>query len=74
MSERLREVNKRLLYRRFYDMTPTAEEKVTEYGRGLGLGLTLSKLIVDAHHGRIWLEDSDGSQEAGNIFSFILPA
>jgi signal transduction histidine kinase len=72
-SEKIRDVNKRLLYRRFYDMAPTAEEKAADYGRGLGLGLTLSKLIVESHQGKIWLEESESAPETGNIFSFILP-
>jgi two-component system sensor histidine kinase/response regulator len=73
-SERLRDINKRLLFRKFYDMAPTAEEKAEIYSTGLGLGLTLSKLIVEAHNGKIWLEESEDRQEKGNIFSFILPA
>ena len=37
---------------------------------GIGLGLAISKKIVEAHGGRIWIEDGDGS---GVTFSFILP-
>jgi len=37
---------------------------------GAGLGLTISRSIVEAHHGRIWVE-SDG--ENGSTFRFTLP-
>lgn len=38
---------------------------------GVGLGLAISKKIVAAHRGRIWIEDGGPS---GVTFSFLLPA
>ncbi|PJF22590.1 MAG: hypothetical protein CUN56_05200, partial [Phototrophicales bacterium] len=38
--------------------------------RGVGLGLSFCKLVVDAHHGKIWVEDN---QPTGSIFAFTLP-
>jgi signal transduction histidine kinase len=38
--------------------------------RGLGLGLYISKAIVDAHGGRIWATSSPGR---GSTFTFTLP-
>ena len=38
--------------------------------RGSGLGLTFCKLAVEAHGGRIWVQESPGG---GSIFTFTLP-
>lgn len=38
---------------------------------GYGLGLPIARAIVEAHGGRIWLDDSHG--ERGSTFAFTLP-
>jgi signal transduction histidine kinase len=37
---------------------------------GMGVGLPLAAAIVAAHHGRLWVESTEGS---GSTFSFTLP-
>jgi PAS domain S-box-containing protein len=39
---------------------------------GLGLGLAISRSIIESHGGRLWAVDSDGT--AGATFRFALPA
>jgi PAS domain S-box-containing protein len=52
------------LFERFY----RAEEKLTR--GGTGLGLFISKQIIEAHGGHIWAESEYGE---GSTFSFTLP-
>ncbi len=51
------------LFERFYQ----AEKNPA---RGLGLGLYISKEIIEQHHGRIWVESETGH---GSTFSFAVP-
>jgi signal transduction histidine kinase len=39
--------------------------------KGMGLGLFISKNIIEAHGGEIWADDTKG--EKGAIFSFTIP-
>jgi signal transduction histidine kinase len=42
-----------------------------ERGGGVGLGLTLSNCIVEAHHGKLHVESEEGN---GSTFTVLLPA
>lgn len=44
--------------------------KSTDRVPGFGLGLYISRLIVEAHQGRIWVESVPG---AGSVFAFAVP-
>jgi signal transduction histidine kinase len=37
---------------------------------GMGIGLSVSRSIIEAHHGRLWAVQNDGP---GSVFSFSLP-
>jgi len=48
------------------------EAFVTTKAQGLGMGLTISRSIVEAHHGRIWVDPRDGDA-GGTSVCFALP-
>ncbi|HEX7049496.1 MAG TPA: ATP-binding protein [Longimicrobiales bacterium] len=52
------------LFERFY------RAKKHSKTEGLGLGLYITRLIIEAHGGRIWVESEPGT---GSTFSFALP-
>ena len=37
---------------------------------GMGIGLSVSRSIIERHHGRLWAEPNDGP---GATFSFSIP-
>jgi signal transduction histidine kinase len=50
------------------------EKFETKSANGAGLGLYLSRKIVEAHGGKIWVEDKiDSNYEGGAIFAFSIP-
>ena len=55
------------LFQRFSRLATFGREAV----RGSGLGLYISRRIVEAHGGRIWVESESGR---GSVFRFSLPA
>ena len=51
------------------------EQVDSSYGRqqqGTGLGLALTKRLIELHGGRIWVE-SEGIEGKGSRFTFLLP-
>lgn len=56
------------IFERFYRADPSRSRT---NGGGSGIGLTISKTLVEAHGGKIWAH-SDGKNQ-GSTFSFTLP-
>lgn len=62
-----------LIFQKFYT---TSVQRGNER-RGVGLGLTFSKMVVEAHGGEIWVEspyvDDSGAEVTGGRFRFRIP-
>lgn len=56
---------------KIFDMFYTGSSGVSDGRRSLGFGLALCQTIVDAHGGKIWVEDREPH---GAAFRFTLPA
>lgn len=54
------------VFERFYQV----EGHLTRRHGGMGLGLSVAKVMIEMHGGRIWADSEEGK---GSIFSFILP-
>lgn len=54
------------IFDRFYQI----ENHLTRKHGGMGLGLSVAKVMIEMHGGRIWAESKEGE---GSIFSFLLP-
>jgi len=60
------------IFDRFYTERPKAEK----FGTHSGLGLSISKQIIEAHHGKIWAENrlDEAGKILGSRFCVSLPA
>ena len=56
---------------RVFDRFFQVESHFTRKHGGMGLGLSVAKVMVEMHGGQIWAESIEGK---GSIFSFLLPA
>ena len=54
------------VFERFYQV----ESHLTRKHGGMGLGLSVAKMMVEMHGGRIWVESSEGK---GSIFTVLFP-
>ncbi|MBL8050765.1 MAG: GAF domain-containing sensor histidine kinase [Anaerolineales bacterium] len=55
---------------RIFDRFYQVESHLTRKHGGMGLGLSVAKVMIEMHGGRIWAESKEGE---GSIFSFLLP-
>ena len=54
------------VFERFYQV----ESHMTRRHGGMGLGLSVAKVMIEMHNGQIWVESQEGK---GSRFSFLLP-
>jgi phosphoglycerate-specific signal transduction histidine kinase len=54
------------IFEKFHQVEDSLRRSIT----GTGLGLTITKGLVESHHGRIWVESEIGK---GSTFTFTLP-
>jgi signal transduction histidine kinase len=54
------------IFERFYQV----ESHLTRKHGGMGLGLSVAKVMIEMHGGRIWAESIE---DKGSTFTFLLP-
>jgi signal transduction histidine kinase len=52
------------------NLTKLLDAFYTTKSEGMGIGLSVSRSIIERHHGRLWAEPNDGP---GASFSFAIP-
>lgn len=62
------DAHKRTVFEKFHQLHGGGKRTA---GQGVGLGLAICKTIVDAHRGRIWIEDNSGG---GSVFRMEIGA
>jgi signal transduction histidine kinase len=67
-----------LIFEKFYqtgEVMLHSSGKTSFKGGGAGLGLAIARGIIEAHHGKIWVESAGYSEETfpGSIFHVVLP-
>lgn len=55
---------------RIFDRFYQVESHLTRRHGGMGLGLSVAKVMIEMHGGRIWAESKEGE---GSAFTFLLP-
>lgn len=58
------------IFQKFYQ----ARNAKKAHGQGAGLGLSISRTIVEAHGGAIWAEEGSGKSGTGSVFRVLLNA
>jgi signal transduction histidine kinase len=58
-------------YNRIFDQFYQSEPSLTRKYQGMGVGLSITKGMVEVHHGRIWVESVVGK---GSNFTVVLPS
>jgi PAS domain S-box-containing protein len=58
---------------RIFQKFSRLDNALSRQTEGTGLGLYLTKAIVEAHHGRIWFNSNEPSSPEGTTFTFSLP-
>lgn len=54
------------VFERFYQV----ESHLTRRHGGMGLGLSVARVMIELHDGRIWVDSQEG---IGSTFTFVLP-
>lgn len=58
------------MFQQVFERFFRGQQKGVEHVTGSGLGLSIVKMIVENHHGRVWLESEEGQ---GTTFFVLLP-